>query len=157
MKKKNIDIEIINYSKDLKEYVKLLNYEWLEKYFKVEEGDVKSLSNPEEEIIDKGGFIFYAKLNNQVVGTVSLLKKDENTFELSKMAVSDKAKEVGIGTLLLEHTLEFTRKQKIKRLILYSNTRLEAAIHMYKKYGFYEIELESGIYERADIKMEKLI
>jgi ribosomal protein S18 acetylase RimI-like enzyme len=157
MKKKDCDIEIVNYSEDLREYIKLLNYEWLEKYFKVEEGDVKSLSNPKEEIIDKGGFIFYAKLNDEVVGTVSLLNKDERTFELSKMAVSDKAKGIGIGTLLLEHSLKFASEQKTKRLILYSNTRLEAAIHMYRKYGFYEIELESGIYERADIKMEKLL
>jgi ribosomal protein S18 acetylase RimI-like enzyme len=157
MKKKDCDIEIVKYSEDLREYIKLLNYEWLEKYFKVEEGDVKSLSNPKEEIIDKGGFIFYAKLNDEVVGTVSLLKKDEETFELSKMAVSDKAKGIGIGTLLLDHSLKFASEQKIKRLILYSNTRLEAAVQMYRKYGFYAIELESGIYERADIKMEKLL
>jgi hypothetical protein len=34
----------------------------VEKYFRVEEGDVVSLSNPQEEIIDKGGFIFLLNL-----------------------------------------------------------------------------------------------
>ena len=52
MKTKN-PIEIIPFSIELSSYVKALNYEWLEKYFKVEKGDVISLSNPQKEIIDK--------------------------------------------------------------------------------------------------------
>ena len=148
-------IEIINFSEDQKEAIQTLNYEWLEKYFRVEKNDVISLSNPKEEIIDKGGFIFYAKLNDEIVGTASLLKKDETTFELGKMAVSGKAQGHKIGTLLLEHCLESAKQKDIRTLILYSNTKLESAIHLYRKYGFSEIELEKGLYERADIKMEK--
>ena len=121
----------------------------------MEKNNVISLSNPKEEIIDKGGFIFYAKLNDEIVGTASLLKKDETTFELGKMAVSGKAQGHKIGTLLLEHCLEFAKQKQIKTLILYSNTKLESAIHLYRKYGFSEVELEQGLYERADIKMEK--
>ena len=148
-------IEIINFSQDQKEAIQTLNYEWLEKYFRVEKNDVISLSNPKEEIIDKGGFIFYAKLNDEIVGTASILKKDETTFELGKMAVSGKAQGHKIGTLLLEHCLEFAKQKDIRTLILYSNTKLESALHLYRKYGFSEIELEQGLYERADIKMEK--
>lgn len=148
-------IEIIAFSEDQKEDIKTLNYEWLEKYFRVEKNDVISLSNPKEEIIDKGGFIFYAKLNDEIVGTASLLKKDETTFELGKMAVSGKAQGHKIGTLLLEHCLEFAKQKDIRTLILYSNTKLESALHLYRKYGFSEVELEEGLYERADIKMEK--
>ena len=148
-------IEIINFSEDLQEPIKILNYEWLEKYFKVEKNDIISLSNPKKEIIDKGGFIFYAKLNDEIVGTASLLKKSETIFELGKMAVSGKAQGHKIGTFLLEFCLDFAKQKQIKTLILYSNTQLESAIHLYKKYGFLEIELEKGLYERADIKMEK--
>lgn len=148
-------IEIVDYSEDLKEAIKILNYEWLEKYFRVEDTDVQSLSNPREEIIDKGGFIFYAKLNGEIVGTASLLKKDENLFELGKMAVSEKAQGHKIGTLLLEHCLEVAKEKQIKTLILYSNTQLQSAIHLYLKYGFTEIEMDEGLYDRANIKMEK--
>jgi len=150
-------IEIINFSADLKEPIKTLNYEWLEKYFRLEEGDILSLSNPQEQIIDKGGFIFYAKLNGDIVGTASLLKKTETVFELGKMAVSGKSQGFGIGTLLLEHCLAFAEEKEIPKIILYSNTTLETAISLYRKYGFTEIELESELYERADIKMEKVI
>ena len=148
-------IEIIPYSNDLKEAIKILNYEWLEKYFRVEQSDIQSLSNPKEEIIDKGGFIFYAKLNDEIVGTASLLKKTEDVFELGKMAVSEKAQGHKIGTLLLEHCLQFAKQKQIKTLILYSNTKLKSALHLYRKYGFSEIKLDEGLYERANIKMEK--
>ncbi|MDQ0476321.1 GNAT family N-acetyltransferase [Chryseobacterium sp. MDT2-18] len=148
-------IEIIEYSDDLKEAIKLLNYEWLEKYFRIEESDIQSLSNPKKEIIDKDGFIFYAKLNDEIVGTVSLLKKTESVYELGKMAVSEKAQGYKIGTLLMEHCLDFAKQKHLKTLILYSNTQLESAIHLYRKYGFSEIKLDEGLYERANIKMEK--
>lgn len=148
-------IEIIDFAEGLEEPIKTLNYEWLEKYFKVEESDIRSLSNPKEEIIDKGGFIFYAKLNNEIVGTCSLLQKNDTTFEIGKMAVSENAQGHRIGTLLLEHCLNFAKNHRIETLILYSNTQLAPAIHLYRKYGFYEIEMEKGLYERANIKMEK--
>ena len=148
-------IEIIDYSDDQKEAIKILNYEWLEKYFRVEETDVQSLSNPREEIIDKGGFIFYAKLNGEIVGTASLLKKDTNIFELGKMAVSEKAQGHKIGTLLLQHCLQVAKEKQIKTLILYSNTQLQSAIHLYRKYGFTESKMDEGLYDRANIKMEK--
>lgn len=59
---KNSDsIAIIEFSDDLKQHIKILNYSWLKKYFKVEHGDKISLSNPKLHIIGKGGCIFYAK------------------------------------------------------------------------------------------------
>lgn len=152
-----MNIEIIPYSPELKEHLKTLNYEWLEEYFHVEEGDRISLSNPQEIILDKGGFIFFAKNGEEIIGTASLLKKTETIFELGKMAVAKNARGLGIGKLLLEHCLEFATQKKMESLILYSNTKLEPAIHLYRKYGFEEIELEQGVYERGNIKMEKRI
>ncbi len=151
----NESIEIVDFTDDLKDAIKTLNYEWLEKYFHIEEGDRKSLSNPREEIIDKGGYIFYARLNNEIVGTASLIKKSDTNFELGKMAVTQKAQGHGIGKILLEHCLHFAQQKQIKTLTLYSNTILQSAIHLYRKYGFVEIELEKGVYERGNIKMKK--
>ena len=154
MSKKNV-VEIIEFSEELSEPIKTLNYEWLEKYFRIEEGDVASLSDPQKHIIDKGGHIYYAKLNGEIVGTASLLKKSETVYELGKLAVSDKAQGHGIGTILIEHCLNIAKQTQIKTLILYSHTILQSAIHLFRKYGFEEVELESGVYERANIKMEK--
>lgn len=154
MSKKNV-VDIIEFSEELSEPIKTLNYEWLEKYFRIEEGDVASLSDPQKHIIDKGGHIYYAKLDGEIVGTASLLKKSETVYELGKLAVSDKAQGHGIGTILIEHCLNIAKQKQITTLILYSNTTLQSAIHLFRKYGFQEVELESGVYERANIKMEK--
>ncbi|MFE3871617.1 GNAT family N-acetyltransferase [Flavobacterium sp. ZS1P70] len=150
-------VEIIPFSTDLKEHIKILNLEWLKKYFKVEPKDEIVLSNPQSEIIDKGGMIFYAKYNNQIIGTVSLIKIDDFTFELSKMAVTNTIQGLGIGKKIMEHCLAVAKKEGIYKLILYSNRSLLSAIHLYEKYGFVEIALEDGVYERADIKMERII
>ena len=150
-------VEIIPFSTDLKEHIKTLNLEWLKKYFKVEPKDEIVLSNPQSEIIDKGGMIFYAKYNNQIIGTVSLIKVDDFTFELSKMAVTDTIQGLGIGKKIMEHCLAVAKEEGIQKLILYSNRSLLPAIHLYEKYGFVEISLEDGVYERADIKMERII
>jgi ribosomal protein S18 acetylase RimI-like enzyme len=150
-------VEIIPFSPDLKEPIKTLNIEWLTKYFRVEDKDELVLSNPQEEIIDKGGLIFYDRYNNEIIGTASLMKVDDITFELSKMAVSDKAQGLGIGNKLLVHCITVAKENNIQKLLLYSNTKLLPAIHLYRKFGFIEVPIEGETYERADIKMEKLI
>jgi ribosomal protein S18 acetylase RimI-like enzyme len=154
---KDDSVIIIPFSNDLKEEIKILNLEWLNKYFKVEAKDDQMLSDPQGEIIDKGGMIFYAKYNNRIVGTVSLLKIDHTTFELSKMAVKDGFQGLGIGKKLIEYCLKIAEQKEIKKLLLYSNRKLLPAIYLYIKFGFQEVPLEDGVYERADIKMEKII
>ena len=150
-------IDIIPYSEKNKEAIKTLNIEWLEKYFRVEEIDVMQLSNPQEEILDKEGFIYYARHNNEIVGTVSLLKVEESVYELAKMAVTDKAQGLGIGNMLMQHCFNESKRLGLRSLVLYSNRSLGSAIHLYHKYGFIETELEPGHYERANIKMEKIL
>ncbi len=149
-------IKIIPFTEDKKEYIKILNYEWLQKYFTVEPNDVIQLSDPVKEIVNKGGLIFYALYNNEIVGTYSLMKINDEEYELAKMAVIESCKGLGIGKLMLVHSIDEALKLEAKILSLYSNTKLEAAIHLYRKYGFEQVLLPSDIhYERANIKMEK--
>lgn len=150
-------VEIIPFSAALKEPIKTLNLEWLQKYFKVEPKDEIVLSDPQGQIIDKGGMIFYAKYNDAIIGTVSLIKIDSTTFELSKMAVTDGVQGLGVGKKLMLHCLAVAEEKGIEKLILYSNRKLLSAIHLYEKFGFVEVPLEDGVYERADIKMERIM
>ena len=46
------------------------------------------------------------------------------------------------------------KKLQATKLILYSNTKLHPAIHLYKKYGFKEVPLANPESKRANIKME---
>ena len=150
-------VEIIPFSAELAAPIKTLNLEWLRKYFKVEPKDELVLSDPQGQIIDKGGMIFYAKYKDEIIGTVSLIKIDNTTFELSKMAVTDGIQGLGIGKKMMLHCIAVAEEKGIEKLILYSNRKLLPAIHLYEKFGFVEVALEGSVYERADIKMERII
>src|SRR5690625_5119187 len=118
-------IEIIDFSSEYKKELKRLNYEWLEKYFYVEENDKKVLSNPQKYIIDKGGFVFYAKIEEEIVGSAALMKVSAGVFELGKMAVTQKFQGLGIGKKLLEYSLDFAEKNKIEKVFLFTDSKLK--------------------------------
>lgn len=148
-------LKIVNFSPEYAKDFYDLNIEWLEAYFYVEDFDREVLSNPETYIINKGGHIFFALLHDEVVGTVALMPKDD-TFELTKMAVSPKHRGYKIGQQVMQHCIDFSRDVlELDNLILYSSRTLENAIYIYRKYGFKEIVVEDDCpYERCNIKMK---
>jgi len=149
-------IKIISFKDEYASDFYNLNIEWLKAFFVVEPYDEEVLSKPKPYIIDKGGHIFFARLNDTIVGTVALMPtEDKGVFELSKMAVSPKHRGLKIGQQLMEYCIDFAKKRQFNGLILYSNTKLENAIYIYRKYGFIEIPVEADSpYIRSDIKME---
>lgn len=151
----NETLEIIPFKKDYSAYFKDLNVDWLQKYFVVEPHDADLLENCEDSIINKGGFIFFSAINQKIVGCFALIKNGENIYELGKMAVSPQYQGRKIGQEMMEYSLTFAKEKNWKKIILYSNTKLVNAIHIYRKYGFKEVPLEKNIpYLRSNIKME---
>lgn len=150
-----MEIKIIDYNAKYDKGFYDLNIEWLKTYFDVEPIDEAVLSNPSKYIIDKGGYIFFAKKIDKIVGTVALMPtREEGILELTKMAVSPEERGQKIGQQLLQYCIDFGKQQNLKGLLLYSSTKLENAIHLYRKYGFKEVDLEPDvIYKRSDIKM----
>lgn len=149
------EIEIIPYNDELKKHFEKLNREWLEKYFSVETIDEQIFNNPKKDIIDKGGHIFFALKGSEVVGTCALFKKHES-YELAKMAVTDKYQGLGIGRKLLEASLAKAQNTGAKFVELVSHKKLGPAIHLYKKIGFKEIpmsEMYKQKYARCNIQM----
>ncbi len=149
-----LQIEITNYKEEFRQDFYDLNIEWLETYFYVEDFDKEVLSKPEKYILDPGGHIFFAVENGRALGTVALMKADNNRYELTKMAVHTDARGRKLGQQLMQHCLDFAKANDFD-LFLYSNTLLENAIHIYRKYGFVEIPVEADSpYVRSNIKME---
>lgn len=147
-------MKLISYDPLHKQAFYDLNIEWLETYFYVEDFDREVLSNPEHYILKTGGQIFFAVSGAQAVGTVALMPHPEGGYELTKMAVLPSQRGQRIGQQLMEHCIAFGKEQGIPQLLLYSNRKLENAIHIYRKYGFEEIEQETDVpYKRSNIKM----
>ena len=148
------NVKIIPYNAGHRNAFRELNHEWITKHFKLEAADNNMLDDPEGYILGKGGYIFMALLNNEPVGTAALIKNPDGSFELAKMAVTDKAKGLKIGFALGQIAIEKARELHAPKIELLSNRKLEPAINLYRKLGFEEVPVPKNYYERADIKME---
>ncbi|CAL65731.1 GNAT family N-acetyltransferase [Christiangramia forsetii] len=149
-------MQIVSWQYKYSEEFKNMNLHWLKEFFWVEPHDEDVLGNPEKYIIKPGGMIFFMKENkDSIIGCVALMKIDDNIFELTKMAVKPDHRGKKIGHELMKYTLDFAKQSGWNKLIIYSNRKLENAIHLYRKYGFEEIPIEeNNPYSRGDIKMQ---
>ncbi len=150
-----MEINIINFQDNFEKDFYDLNIEWLEYFFQVEEYDYKVLSNSKKYIINKGGKIFFAESAGNIIGTVALMPtKNKLVFELTKMAVKPEYRNKGIGKKLLKKCIDYSKTNNHSSIILYSNKKLNNAIHLYRNFGFKEIKMEKkSPYLRANIKM----
>ncbi|WP_374000822.1 GNAT family N-acetyltransferase [Bdellovibrio bacteriovorus] len=153
--RESMAVKVVPYQDKYKDAFYKLNEEWITKYFKMEKPDRDALDNPKGYILDKGGFIFVATLNDDAVGVCALIKREDlGCYELAKMAVSPKAQGKNIGYLLGKAVIEKAIELKASRVFLESNTTLKPAIRLYEKLGFKKVAGYATPYERANIQME---
>lgn len=143
-----------NSREHLADFVRL-NEEWISQYFQIEEVDRALAANP-GQVIDDGGYIFCVLEEEEVVGVCALFREGEGVFELARMAVSPAYQGKGYGGTLMEVCLKKLAELNAKKVYLVSNTKLTAAISLYKKYGFKTTMLgKHPVYSRANIVMER--
>jgi putative acetyltransferase len=147
-------IEIVPYSDEYAAVFKVLNLEWLDKYNLTESHDLMILNDPKGTIIDTGGVIYLAKSGEEIVGSAALINEGHGIYELAKMAVAPESRGKGISKLLIEKCIEAAKERKAKKIILFSNSQLQTAISLYKKYGFKHVDVADAPFLTADIKME---
>jgi putative acetyltransferase len=147
-------VTIIEYEKKHHEDFRRLNMEWLEKYDLLETHDTEILDDPQSTVLDGGGVIFLAVEEDKVIGTAGLFKENEEELELIKMAVDERSRGKGVSKILLDKCLDHARSKNAKRIFLYSNSQLKAALSLYEKYGFRHIDASQSPFATADVKME---
>lgn len=148
-------MKIIDYSPLHRDIFRDLNLEWIEKYFEIEEPDRRCLDNPDEYIIQPGGAILLAQSEGRVLGACALIKCGERRFELAKMAVSPSARGRGIGMQLGLAAIARARELGAEMIYLDSNTKLKAALALYRKLGFRRVDIGESPYTRVNIRMER--
>ncbi|PIB22968.1 GNAT family N-acetyltransferase [Maribacter sp. 4G9] len=151
-------LKIVPFEEEYKNVFRDLNLLWLERFFYVEEKDHELLNDCQKHVLTRGGLIFIGLLNQIPVGCYSLLKKSDGIFELGKMAVDENFQGLKIGQQMLAHAIDFGKRNQWEKIELYSSTKLNTALHIYRKFGFKEVVLEdSAPYARSDIKMELIL
>jgi len=148
------EIKIIDYRPEHQPYFEAFNRIWIEELFEMEPVDEWVLTNPEQAILQTGGAILMAEYNGVPAGTAGLRKVDEETWEFTKMAVDKNFRRLGIAEAISYASFKKAKTLGAKKIILYSNRKNAGAIKLYEKIGFRHLEVEQGVYKRADVKME---
>ncbi len=138
-----------------REHFYRLNAAWLTAHFVIEPIDQRILADPEGEILDKGGRVFFALLGHEVIGTVGLERHGRGVYELIKMAVDERYRGVGAGRLLLQRAIDEFHQLRGRELYLESNSALKPALKLYESAGFVRQRgpRPGTEYARADVYM----
>jgi GNAT superfamily N-acetyltransferase len=134
--KRGSPVEILPFRDEFAPDFDRLNRDWLTRYFSVEPLDEVYLSNPRAAVLDKGGEIFFARLEGQVVGTCAAVPEGGGVFELAKLAVDPAIQGRGIGRRLVEEVLAYVRASGGHRVLLWSASKLAPAVRLYESMGF---------------------
>ena len=147
-------MEIVEYSDKYKDDFIRLNKNWIEENFgALEEEDYHTFSNVSESI-ENGAMIYCAVENDAVLAVCMTVCEGDGTWEISKFATDPKQRGKGAGSLVFKACMDYAKNKDAKKIIIISNTKLPAALHIYKKFGFTEFEIKNCPYKRGDIFFE---
>ena len=146
---KNIqELNLMLFKEEYDKYDKTLDCGWT--------FGVKGEACFKERIVQDGGFVAIAEVDNKVVGYLagSIVKpasyrKLSGLAELENMFVEEEFRNKGIGTELYNVFVDWCRSRKVNRLRVVASSQNSKGINFYNKKGLknYDISLESDIQE----------
>jgi DNA-binding MarR family transcriptional regulator/GNAT superfamily N-acetyltransferase len=77
-----------------------------------------------------------AEMDGEPVGSVFVVKQNKSTAKLRLLIVEPKARGQGLGRRLVEECIAFARAKGYRKLVLWTQSNLAAARHIYKALGF---------------------
>ena len=127
-----------------------------QKYLDIQHFD-EELTHLESKYGMPEGRLYLAYFDNDLAGCIGLRKINDKNCEMKRLYVRPQFRGRHIGNRLIQQIIEDAGTIGYSYILLDTLPFLESAIHMYKKYGFYEIPcyndspMETSIYMRLDI------
>lgn len=84
----------------------------------------------------QGSCLWLAFSQNQIVGSIAIIKHADDTAQLRLFGTDPKVQGHGLGRRLIETALAFCQTQAYHHVFLWTINICQAAVHLYQTYGF---------------------
>lgn len=123
--------------------------------------DIQNYSEEMKHLENKYGLpdgrLYLVYCDEKLAGCIGLRKIDSQNCEMKRLYVRPQFRGWKIGNLLVEKIIDDAKKIGYSYMLLDTLPFLKSAIHMYKKYGFYEISsyndrpMDTSIYMKLNL------
>jgi GNAT superfamily N-acetyltransferase len=77
-----------------------------------------------------------AELDGQKLGSVFVVRKSKTIAQLRMLILTPQARGLGLGARLTDECIAFARSKGYRKMVLWTNSCLDAARHIYAQRGF---------------------
>lgn len=113
----------------------------------------KDLLDIKASYLDSGGCFKVIVDDEKIVGSYGLYPLSSTTCELRKMYLTPAYQGKGLGRLMMDDALSEARQRRFKEVVLETNSVLDKASRLYRKYGFKKYQPEH-LSDRCDCAMK---
>ncbi len=102
-----------------------------------------------------GSMVWVAEDNGVIVGSIAIIQNSEDDAQLRWFLIDPSARGTGLGNAFIMTAIDFCKEKGYKSIYLWTVKNLDAARHLYKKYGFEITEYASRFLWGVDLIEER--
>jgi ribosomal protein S18 acetylase RimI-like enzyme len=99
--------------------------------------------------------LWLAERAGRIIGCVAMVGVSPKTAQLRWFLVDPAARGAGLGRRLLKEAIQFCREAGYEEIVLWTESALQVAAHLYQSFGFRKTEEKPGVIWGVELIEEK--